>query len=197
MKVNKEKEVLLPVRLLKELLRYEYETGLFYWLVSRGGGCKVGQVAGCLDKKSGYIKIQINSHQYYAHRLAWAYIHGEYPNGEKPFIDHINGKKADNRLANLKCSSSGENNKNLCMNSRNTSGISGVYREELVSPSGKIYSYWIAGWYNESVKLQRKRFPIQTFGENEAKQMATDYRVGQILLLEQNHGIKYSERHGT
>ena len=91
-KANKGKEAVLPSKLLKELLRYEYETGLFI---------KVGQIAGCLCK-DGYVTIGVNSHNYKAHRLAWVMVYGDYPDGEQPFIDHINGKRGDNRIENLR-----------------------------------------------------------------------------------------------
>ena len=36
---------------------------------------------------------------YYAHRLAWVWVHGRHPCGE---IDHSNRNRADNRIANLR-----------------------------------------------------------------------------------------------
>jgi hypothetical protein len=194
-KVNKKKEALLPYTLLKELLCYEYETGLFYWLVSPARNVKAGQIAGNMGK-DGYVRIGFSGHLYQAHRLAWTYTHGDYPEGEQPLIDHINGKKDDNRIMNLKLSSDGENSKNRKMQSRNTSGITGVHRYNKKRPSGKIDAYWRASWYDENDKQRMKSFPVHAYGENEAKQMAIDYRTKQLCLLEQNYGIKYSERHG-
>lgn len=195
-KISKENESLIPCALLKELLRYEYETGLFYWIKS-GKGRKFGQPAGCVDNVVGYVRIGINGHLYLAHRLAWLYVYGDYPNEEQPYIDHIDGNPSDNRIENLKVSSLAENQKNRQMQSNNTSGVTGVRRYEKVKPSGKIYSYWIANWRDENGKWREKSFPIHKLGEEEAKQMAIECRTEQIRLLELNHNIIYSERHGN
>lgn len=93
---------------LKELLDYNPETGIFTWKVYRQGVKGIGSVAGYLNK-AGYIKIMINGKFYQAHRLAWFYIHGEWP---KNYIDHINGQKDDNRIENLRDVSRNQNQQN-------------------------------------------------------------------------------------
>jgi hypothetical protein len=59
--------------------------------------------------------------RYYAHRLAWLYVHGEWPN----VIDHINGDAGDNRIANLRSCSQQRNMQNIRA-SRNKHGLTGV-----------------------------------------------------------------------
>ena len=194
-KINKEKQAAMPQKLLHELLDYDEVTGGWEW-IKTGKGRNTSKTAGCLDNR-GYVVIRINGYNHYAHRLAWTYVHGDYPNGKQPFIDHINGKKNDNRIANLKISSHGENMKNQKMYTNNTSGVTGVTRREIVRPSGKIDSYWIASWYGENGKQRHKLFPIHNYGEAVAKQMAIAYRAEQIRLIELNYNIVYSERHGT
>jgi hypothetical protein len=93
---------------LKELLDYNSTTGEFTWKVSRGNCYKPGQTAGCLSMH-GYITIGINSRNYKAHRLAWLYTHGEWP---KQHIDHIDGVKTNNAIANLRDTSHRENCQN-------------------------------------------------------------------------------------
>lgn len=196
--INKKKEALLPYALLKELLRYEYETGLFYWLVANSNKIKVGHIAGSVDKKSGYVRIQINGYRHLAQRLAWMYVHGNYPEGAQPFVDHINGNPSDNRITNLRVNSQIENMKNKKMYFNNPSGVVGVCREGKLNGSNtKLNYYWRAYWHDENGKQQKKIFPIHTYGEEEAKQMAISYRAEQLRLLELHHNIVYSERHGT
>lgn len=83
---------------LKELLDYVPETGEFRWRVGRTGYAQAGSLAGRLDG-SGYRQISVDGRRYGAHRLAWLYSNGEWPNDE---IDHINGNRDDNRISNLR-----------------------------------------------------------------------------------------------
>lgn len=67
-------------------------------------GAPIGSVHG-----DGYVRLRRNSradHQY-AHRLIWETVFGPIPRGFH--IDHLNGKKADNRICNLEAVSPSEN----------------------------------------------------------------------------------------
>jgi hypothetical protein len=106
---------------LRTQLKYDPETGLFHWRASRVG-CRPGKIAG--NSKSGWaVRIRIHSVCYYAHRLVWLYVHGRWPTVE---IDHINGNPKDNRLANLREATHGENLRNTKKRSDNRSGYKGV-----------------------------------------------------------------------
>lgn len=107
---------------LKELLNYDPDTGVFAWLVKPSKRVNVGAIAGCLSIY-GYRQIQIGGEQYFAHRLAWLYMTGDWP---KHQLDHRNGLRDDNRWDNLREATNAENGQNLAIFSNNTSGFMGV-----------------------------------------------------------------------
>lgn len=106
-------------------LDYNLETGVFTWKTPTAKKLKPGDIAGCLHK-SGYIKIILDGISYWAHRLAWLYYYKEWPKGETYKIDHINGHRADNRIANLRLVTNIKNTRNHILYKHNTSGTNGV-----------------------------------------------------------------------
>lgn len=106
---------------LKSIFCYDPETGLLTFIRQRGG-YPAGSVAGT-KKQNGYIVVSVNRKLYRAHRLAWLYVHGVMPTGD---IDHINGVRDDNRIANLRLATRTQNNANAKVASHNTSGYKGV-----------------------------------------------------------------------
>jgi HNH endonuclease len=117
-------ETLITAERLRALLDYAPETGLFYWRVAVGGAY-AGRPAAMRRASSGYTLVGIDRRRYYAHRLAWLYVHGRHPTG---VIDHINGDRADNRIVNLRECSRSENSRNSLRSIPAKSGIKGVYR---------------------------------------------------------------------
>ena len=114
----------LTVERLREVFDYNQETGLFTWKVRVAKCVHIGTIAGCIEKRIGYTTIGIDKEIYFAHRLAWLYVHGRWPD---QMIDHINGKKSDNRFANLRKVTPEGNSQNVFRpNRRNKSGYMGV-----------------------------------------------------------------------
>ncbi len=89
---------------LHGLFSYDPEVGTF--LRRKGSsGRPVGTA-----REDGYIRLTIDDRKYRAHRLAWLYVHGRWPAAD---LDHINGNRADNRIANLRECTRAENQQNL------------------------------------------------------------------------------------
>jgi hypothetical protein len=84
---------------LRDLLKYDPETGLFTWRVDRGHRRCKGEIAGTSKDNCGYPMIRVDYVTYKAHRLAWLYMIGEWP---KIYVDHVNGIRDDNRWSNLR-----------------------------------------------------------------------------------------------
>jgi hypothetical protein len=110
---------------LREILDYDPETGLFTWAISRRG-CRRGDQTGA-PHRNGYVMIGINRRARLAHRLAWLHTYGEWPKGQ---IDHINGVRADNRLANLRDVPGRINRQNqrAARSDNRETGLLGVYK---------------------------------------------------------------------
>lgn len=111
---------------LKELLDYDPETGHFTWLVSRGP-IRVGQLAGHMHDSITklYWRICVDYERYYAHHLAWLFVHGFIP----AEIDHADGNGLNNSSDNLRCATRSQNN----VNKETPNGeLRGAYYDERV-----------------------------------------------------------------
>lgn len=108
---------------LMNVLRYDGNTGVIYWL-KRSGKAKAGSVAGTA-KRGGYIQISACGKSRYAHRLAWLFVYGAWPVGH---IDHIDGNPSNNRIDNLRDVSAKTNmeNQRHAHASNKSSGLLGV-----------------------------------------------------------------------
>lgn len=107
---------------VRSLLHYDPETGIFTRLVTTSNRAMAGSVSGS-NAGHGYLKIGIAGTQYYAHRVAWLYVHGRWPTKH---IDHINGSRSDNRIANLREAEHWENHQNQKPRRTNSTGFTGV-----------------------------------------------------------------------
>lgn len=82
---------------LRELLDYDPADGQLRWRVNRKRA-RAGALAGTA-RQDGYQAIGIDGAHYSAHRLAWLHVHGSWPRHQ---IDHVDGDRSNNRLANLR-----------------------------------------------------------------------------------------------
>jgi hypothetical protein len=99
---------------VRALLDYDPETGIFRWRKKPSPRTRAGSVAGCLNS-DGYARISIDDRLYPAHRLAWLLTKGTWPQQQ---IDHADGQRSNNALANLREVSAGANQQNLAKRRR-------------------------------------------------------------------------------
>jgi len=111
---------------LRQLLRYEPETGKLFWnkrtaaqmncsdprgpewSANQWNSRSAGKEAFTATDPAGYRHGKIAGIKYQAHRVIWKMVCGIDPDT----IDHKNGKQGDNRIANLRDCSNAENSRN-------------------------------------------------------------------------------------
>lgn len=167
---------------LREVLRYEPETGKLFWRerpesaftaprYARSWNSKhAGKEAGKADVR-GYRCICVWYWYDYAHRIAWAMTYGEWPTLD---IDHIDQDPSNNRAANLREVAHQVNSMNVSMHRDNTSGCTGV----VPVPSGR----WQA-----SVYCRGKRTYLGTFDSFDAA-VAARRQAQDALGFSPTHG---------
>ena len=125
---------------LRQLLRYEPETGKLFWK-ERGpewfpdtGNGQMANTSGWNKRYAGteaFTSTNAYGHRHghilgkshYAHRVIWRIVTGNEPEN---MIDHINGDGSDNRWANLREATCSQNQHNAKVRSDNRSGHKGV-----------------------------------------------------------------------
>ena len=127
----------LTTELVRELLHYSEETGIFTWRNRERHWFKsqrsfniwnnrfAGAMAGSVGEDAGgypTVRITLLGQPWLAHRLAFIWMNEALPDQ----VDHSNRNPLDNRWKNLAASSQEENMKNRSMSSNNTSGVTGV-----------------------------------------------------------------------
>lgn len=121
---------------LRQLLRYEPETGKLYWkprpaiMFDEIRHCNIwnaryaNKEAFTSVKGSGYRHGRVNYKPLLAHRVIWAMVHSRWPEAQ---IDHVDNDRLNNRIGNLRESTHAENMRNQCNRKTNKSGYKGVH----------------------------------------------------------------------
>lgn len=100
---------------------FDYDEGNLIRKVQTSNRVQVGDIVGCLNS-GGYLQTGIDGKMYYIHRLVWLWHKGYFP---EHGLDHINQKRINNRIENLREVSQRCNLRNSKQR-KFTSGIKGV-----------------------------------------------------------------------
>jgi len=114
----------------------------------------------------GYARTHVDKSAKYWHQLFFNYECGL-------MADHINNKKFDNRIDNIRIVSASENSRNKTVRSDNTSGKQGVLHY-----IDKRYGlhYWKVDITDNNNKKIQKYFSIKKLGNEDAKRQAIECR---------------------
>lgn len=115
------KHIKINVERCKEL--FEYRDGKLIWKIRKSNHVKVGDIAGSLNKSTGYHQVKIDGKLFRVSRIIYAMRYGD-PGGMQ--VDHVNQIRADNRIENLRLVTNKENHRNQTKQKNNSSGITGV-----------------------------------------------------------------------
>lgn len=113
----------LSLEQIKAKLHYSPLAGVFE---RRSGNRRKGYrwvLTGSIRDSTGYLVVSVGGKSLLAHRLAWFFVHGEWPEGD---IDHKDGDKLNNAISNLRLATSAQNSHNSQTPKHNQSGIKGV-----------------------------------------------------------------------
>lgn len=166
------------IEYLRQRLRYEPDTGKLFWRETELRNAAwnkryANREAFTSFDRHGYRQSNMGGKVMRAHRVAWALHNGVWPAAD---IDHINHERADNRMANLRDASRGENRKNASKPRNNTSGACGVSWD---AAGSKWQAYVTEG------RVQRSLGRFANFDEAVAARRAAERKFG----FHANHGI--------
>ncbi|QIG72956.1 HNH endonuclease protein [Rhizobium phage RHph_N3_2] len=173
---------------LHSVLIYNGETGKLFWKergiedfrdgyhtattsMNSWNAKHAGQEAFTAKTAHGYRVGAIDKKLFLAHRIIWKMAYGTEPE----ILDHINGDPEYNRLDNLRVATSQENARNMRLNTRNSTGVSGVGWHK---QAGKWRAYITVG---------RRQLPLGLF-ETMEEAIAARKTAEASFGFHKNHG---------
>lgn len=140
---------------LRSRLHYDPITGIFTWLAKEvrnrhdlaWNTRRSGTRAGTPDSH-GYLQVRIDGVAYLAHRLAWLYVHDEWPSIG---LDHEDTDPLNIRIGNLRLATKSQNAMNVRTRRNNKSGVRGVCWD-------KKSNKWLVQLRKDGVRKYRGEF---------------------------------------
>lgn len=187
-----DKESIITPEIVRQLLDYDPNTGHLTWrfrsrdknpetaphILDMFNTSRAGKLAGS-HCTQGYIQLRITyagkGFVFKGHRVAWAWVHGQWPPDQ---IDHVNGKRDDNRISNLRNVTMLENNRNKGLHPRNKSGHWGVR--------------WVKGAWEAKFRTATENHYIGRFPTKEEAARAVRKRASEIGGYTERHGREAS-----
>jgi len=124
-----------PPEVIRQLLRYEPDTGRLFWLPRpvemltakhadpTWNAKHAGRPAFVTKHNAGYFVGTVMKRQILAHRVIWCLVAGCWPECE---IDHIDGDRANNKWDNLRLATRSQNMRNSKSHTNSSSRFRGV-----------------------------------------------------------------------
>ena len=136
---------------------------------------KTGRIKKLQIEKNGYIRVGLMKEKKESKHLVHVLVATAFCNRDEGcnIVDHINQNPANNNYGNLRWTTYSGNSRNLSKYTTNTSGTSGVHYDK--------NGLWVATWSDQNMEYQRKRFSVKKLGEDQAKQLAINYRKQMAL----------------
>lgn len=126
----------LTLERLRALFSYNESSGIFTRKITVCNSAKAGSIAGSLSKDDSYVRILIDGKKYLAHRLAWFYVHGEWPEN---MLDHKDTNRSNNAIENLRTADNVKNQRNASVMKNNFLGIKCVRLHETGRYQARIF----------------------------------------------------------
>ncbi|MGO4743995.1 HNH endonuclease [Serratia quinivorans] len=110
------------IKRYRECFSYDEKSPTCLAWKSRVANCvKIGAMAGG-PHWSGYWYVRLDGQSYAAHRVVYGLINGYLPDE----VDHIDLNRSNNKISNLRASTTSQNECNKGIQRNNTSGVKGV-----------------------------------------------------------------------
>lgn len=144
----------IPIVELQEVLRYEPDTGRFYWRVrpSPTSRARAGDEAGSSERP--YRRVMVKKEHYSLHRLAFAFTYGWAPES----VDHRDGDTWNNTADNLREATDRQQQQNKA-----SLGVSKAPGRKYRKADGTVVIYQRTKGFQSGIRVNGKKVWLGNF----------------------------------